>query len=182
MLRFISLYAALVLGANAALADQAALEALKTGEMNRLVVHSVPKPAGEAVFTDPDGGEHRLADWHGKVVLLNFWAVSCAPCREEMPAMDLLEQQVGGADFAVVPVAIGYNHPAAIARFFEKYGIDALPVLLDPSRHLSAEMAVVAPPVTVVLDREGREVARLIGGADWASAEARGVIAAVMAE
>lgn len=182
MLRSALLYAALMLGANTAFAaDPVDLEALKTGEMNRLVVLGEAKPAGTSAFTDRDGGSHSLADWQGKVVLLNFWAVSCVPCREEMPALNALEKEYGGADFAVVPVAFGYNHPGGLARFIENYEIDALPVLLDPNRRLSAEMGVVAPPVTMLLDRDGNEVARLIGGADWESDEAKAVIEALIA-
>ena len=181
MLRFTFFYAALLAGANAALAaDPGVLQALKTGEMKPLAVHATPKPAGTAAFTDRDGGTHRLADWQGKVVLLNFWAVSCVPCREEMPSLNTLEKDMGGDDFAVVPVAFGYNHPGGLARFLTNYEIDVLPVLLDPARALSAEMAVVAPPVTVILDRTGHEVARYIGGADWASDEAKAVIQAVI--
>ena len=121
-----------------------------------------------------------MADWQGRVVLLNFWAVSCAPCREEMPSLNTLEKEMGGEDFAVVPIAFGYNHPGGLSRFLTRYGIDALPVLLDPSRSLSAEMGVIAPPVTMILDRQGREVARFIGGADWAGDEARAVLQAVI--
>jgi len=112
--------------------------------------------------------------------VLNFWQVSCAPCREEMPALNTLEKELGGEDFAVVPVAYGYNHPGGLARFLTQYEIDVLPVLLDPDRRLSAEMGVMAPPVTMILDREGREVARFIGGADWASDEAKAIIMAVI--
>ncbi len=181
MLRFALFYAALLTGANAAMAaDPGVLEALKTGEMKQLAVHSTPRPAGTADFTDREGGVHNLADWHGKVVLLNFWAVSCVPCREEMPSLNSLEKDIGGEDFAVVPVAFGYNHPGGLARFIANYEIDALPVLLDPDRRLSAQMGVIAPPVTVILDREGREVARFIGGADWAGDEAKAVIQAVI--
>lgn len=181
MFRFVLFYAALLMGANTALgADPATLSALKTGEMKQLAVHSAPKPVSAAEFTDPDGGTHSLADWQGKVVLLNFWAVSCVPCREEMPSLDTLEEEMGGEDFAVVPVAFGYNHPGGLARFITNYEIETLPVLLDPDRKLSSQMAVVAPPVTVLLDREGMEVARFIGGADWASDEAKAVIQAVI--
>jgi len=171
-----------MLGANAALAmDPATLDPLKIGEMKRLAVHSEAKPAGTARFTDRDGASHSLADWRGKVVLLNFWTVSCPPCREEMPSLNTLEKELGGDDFAVVPVAFGYNHPGGISRFLSQYGIDTLPVLLDPDRRLSAEMGVIAPPVTVLLDRVGNEVARLIGEADWASDEAKAVIEALIA-
>lgn len=183
MLRSALLYAALFIGANPALAaDPAMLEALKQGEMKRLAVHAVPKPASLADFTDRDGGSHSLADWRGKVVLLNFWAVSCVPCREEMPALNALEKDLGGEDFAVVPVAFGYNHPGGLARFLTEYEIDVLPVLLDPARALSAQMGVVAPPVTMLLDRDGNEVARFIGGADWASDEAKALIEALIAD
>ena len=181
MLRFALFYAALLTGANAALAvEPGVLEGLRSGEMKRLAVHAEPKPAGAAAFTDREGGSHSLADWQGKVVLLNFWAVSCVPCREEMPSLNTLEQELGGVDFAVVPVAFGYNHPGGLARFIANHEVDALPVLLDPDRRLSAEMGVIAPPVTVLIDREGREVARFIGGADWASDEAKAVIQAVI--
>jgi thiol-disulfide isomerase/thioredoxin len=183
MIRSALLYAALLFGANAAFAaDPGALEALKLGEMKRLVVHSEAKPVGTASFTDRDGGTHSLADWRGKVVLLNFWSVSCVPCREEMPALNALEKAYGGEDFAVVPIAFGYNHPGGLARFLTQYEIDALPVLLDPARALSAEMGVIAPPVTMLVDRAGNEVARFIGGADWAGGDATAVIEALIAE
>ncbi|RME18221.1 MAG: TlpA family protein disulfide reductase [Alphaproteobacteria bacterium] len=181
MLRFALLYAALLLGANAAFAiDPAALEALRKGDMAHLIVAPEPKPLPDVPFTDDEGRPVSLSDWRGKVVLLNFWSVSCVPCREEMPALNALEKAMGGDDFAVVPIAFGYNHPAALARFVETYQIDALPLLLDKARALSARAGVVAPPVTLLLDREGREVARLIGGADWDSPEARALISALI--
>lgn len=183
MFRSALLYAALILGANAAFGlDPATLDALKVGEMKRLAVHDAPKPVSEAEFTDREGAIHSLADWRGKVVLLNFWSVSCVPCREEMPALNRLEEELGGDDFAVVPIAFGYNHPGGLARFLREHEVSALPVLLDPTRALSSQMGVVAPPVTMLLDREGREVARYIGGADWASPEAVALIEALIAD
>lgn len=181
MLRSALFYVALLVGANTAFAGPS-LEALRVGEMNRLILTETPKPASLATFADPDGGSHVLSDWAGKVVLLNLWSVTCVPCREEMPALDALEAELGGEDFAVVPVAFGYNRLPAIDRFFTKYEISALPVLLDPERKLSAEMGVMAPPVTILIDREGNERARLVGGADWASPEAKALIEAVIAE
>jgi len=175
------LYAALLLGANAAFAE-VDLAPFKTGEMSRLAVATEPKPVSEATFTDLEGETRSLAEWRGKVVLLNLWSVTCTPCREEMPALDALESDLGGDDFTVVPVAFGYNRLPAIDRFFDKYRITALPVLLDPERKLSADMGVMAPPVTVLIDREGRERARLVGGADWSSPEAYALIEAVIAD
>lgn len=178
MFRSALLYAALLIGANAAFG--AGLEGLNTGEMRHLVIAATPKPAGTAAFTDRDGTTHYLADWRGRVVLVNFWSVSCVPCREEMPALNALEKKLGGADFAVVPIAFGYNNAGALSRFLRKYAVDALPVLLDPGRALAAQMGVVAPPVSVLLDRDGNEVARLIGGADWSGDDAIALIRAVI--
>ncbi|MEJ2018436.1 MAG: TlpA disulfide reductase family protein [Maritimibacter sp.] len=179
-LRFALLYAALLMGANPVLAETTALEALRVGEMTRMALATTPKPASQAEFTDPSGGSHSLADYQGKVVLLNFWSVSCVPCREEMPALNALERDLGGDDFAVVPIAFGYNHPAGLNRFLERYEIDALPILLDPKRAVSSMMGVIAPPVTMLLDRNGNEIGRLIGGADWSSPEAHALIEAAI--
>ncbi|PID36465.1 MAG: thioredoxin [Rhodobacterales bacterium] len=179
MFRSALLYAALLLGANAALAENA-LEALKTGEMKRLMLLEAPVAASAAQFVDAQGAAHSLTEYRGKVVLANFWAISCAPCRKEMPALNALETEMGGADFAVVPIAIGYNNLAAIDRFFTKQQIDALPLLFDKDRVVASEMGVGYPPVTVLIDRAGNEVGRLIGEADWNSPEARAMIQALI--
>ncbi len=181
LLRSALLYAALLAGANTAMADQTLPDSLRVGVMKRMILTATPKPASTASFTDPQGATHSLSDWQGKVVLLNFWSVSCVPCREEMPSLNALQQLLGGEDFAVVPIAYGYNHPAGLKRFVETYQIDALPILLDPKSAVSSQMGVIAPPVSMLLDRDGNEIGRLIGGADWASPEARALIEAAIA-
>lgn len=181
ILRSALLYAALLLGANTALADMAGVEALKEGSMKKLMFTATPEPAGSAVFTDPDGREVVLADYHGKIVLLNFWATWCAPCRKEMPALDALQAELGGEDFAVVTVATGRNKLMAIQKFFAETGVEHLPILLDPKQALAREMAVMGLPVTVILDREGNEIARMMGDADWASDSAKAIISALIA-
>ncbi|MGH1367857.1 MAG: TlpA disulfide reductase family protein [Maritimibacter sp.] len=174
------LYAALLLGANAAFATD--LAALRDGDMKKLVLHSTPKAVSTVAFTDPDGGTHSLADYEGKIVLLNFWATWCAPCREEMPALEALSRSLGGDDFAVVPIATGRNPIPGVRRFFEEIGVDSLPILLDPKSKLAREMGVMALPVTLILDREGREIARLMGDADWNSESARAIMSALMSQ
>ncbi|WP_415183311.1 TlpA disulfide reductase family protein [Phaeovulum sp.] len=180
MRQFISLvlYTALAFGANTAMATD--LAPLKTGEMRKLVLADDLVGASEAVFVDAKGTERRLADWHGKVVLLNLWATWCAPCREEMPALDRLEAALGGDDFAVVTLATGRNPLPAIEKFFTEAGVTRLPILRDERQTLSREMGAMGLPVTILLDREGREVARLIGGAEWDSPEAKAVISALI--
>lgn len=180
LIRFTVLYTALVLGANAALADPA-LEAMRKGDMKKLVFNAEPKEVSAAVFTRADGTEHTLADWQGKYVLLNFWATWCAPCRKEMPALDALQQEFGGETFEVVTLATGRNSLQGIQRFFDEEQITALPILLDPKQKVAREMAVLGLPITVILDPEGREIARMRGDADWYSDNARAIVAALLA-
>ena len=122
------------------------------------------------------GDTLRLSAYRGEVVILNFWATWCAPCREEMPALDALQQEFGGEDFQVVTLATGRNSPQGIRRFFEEEGIEALPTYTDEAQAVARDMAVLGLPVTVLLDREGREIARLQGGADWDSESARAIV------
>ena len=180
MLRSALIYTALGLFANTAVADTSALSEMREGDMRKLVFHAEPKPAGTSAFTDPDGREYRLADWDGKVVLLNFWATWCAPCRKEMPMLDALQVEFGGDAFEVVTIATGRNSPQGIRRFFEEVGVTHLPVLLDPRQDLAREMGVFGLPVTVILDSEGEEIARMVGEADWATENARAIVAALI--
>ena len=164
----------LALGAAANAADLSGVEL--AGDMRKLVVHEAPEAVPDLTFETPDGDTVALSDYAGKPVLLNFWATWCAPCREEMPALDAIQQD-GAAE--VVTVATGRNSIDGIERFFDETGIEALPILLDPQQSQARQMAVLGLPVTVLIDAEGREVARLTGGAHWDSPEARDVIDAL---
>lgn len=174
-------------GANAGPVETETLEALREGSMKKLVFTSDPQAASDTTFTDPSGGEHRLSDWQGKYVLVNFWATWCAPCRKEMPALDALQRDYGGEAFEVVTIATGRNTLVGIQKFFAEPAPDAepittLPVLLDPRQALSRDMAVLGLPVTVILDPEGREIARMRGDAEWDGESARAIIAALLPE
>ncbi|WP_255553448.1 TlpA disulfide reductase family protein [Maritimibacter sp. DP1N21-5] len=175
-----ALYAALLMGANVVFADTASMEALREGSMTKLMFHSEPKAASGATFTDEAGAERSLADYRGKVVVLNFWATWCAPCRHEMPMLDALQAEFGGEDFAVVTVATGRNKPMAVQKFFDEVGVTNLPKLYDAKKVLASQMGVMGLPVTVILDREGNEVARMMGDADWSSESARAIVAAMI--
>lgn len=170
------LYTASLGGANAARAED--LSALQVGEMRRLVLAEAPATLPEAVFLDADDAEHPLADWRGQWLVLNFWATWCAPCRAEMPSLERL--QAAMPDLAVLPVATGRNGVDAIGRFYDEAGIKTLPVLRDPKSDLARQLGVMGLPVTLIVDPEGREVARLIGDAVWDSPEARAMLAALM--
>jgi thiol-disulfide isomerase/thioredoxin len=161
--------------------DLAGLEFLREGSMRKLVLHEVPVEVGSATFTDLEDRTHALSDYRGKIVVLNFWATWCAPCRKEMPALDRLHVGMRDNDVEVLAVATGRNSPAALARFFDETGVENLTIYRDPSQAMAREMAVLGLPVTVILDREGREVARLQGEAEWDGESARAILAALAA-
>ena len=175
MLRWLVLYTALGIGANAALAGEIDWQAAHDGGLAKLV-QTDPTPVPDTSFTDPEGGTHSLADYRSTVVLLNFWATWCAPCREEMPSLDALQAELGGDDFQVVAIAAGHNPAPAIEKFLTEAKITNLPVLLDPRQGLARGMGVMGMPVTILIDRDGNEIARLIGGADWASEASKTLI------
>ncbi|QGX97247.1 TlpA family protein disulfide reductase [Roseovarius faecimaris] len=174
------LYMALGLCANAALADMSDVAALREGDMKKLVLHDAPKASGTAAFTGADGSEMTLADYQGKHILLNFWATWCAPCRKEMPMLSELQAELGGDAFEVVTLATGRNAPQAMKKFFDEIGVDNLPLHRDPKQQVARQMGVFGLPVTVILDPDGQEIARLTGDADWSSDSAKAILAALI--
>ena len=176
------IYTGLLLGANAtagmAVADVAAAKAAATGEMAKLIFAQTPKPLPELALLDGNGGAASLAPYAGSWMVLNFWATWCGPCRTEMPTLQNL--QVLMPDVAVVPVATGRNAVEGIKSFYAKAGVTDLPLLRDPDSDLAHRMGVIGLPVTVIVNPEGAEIARLIGGAEWDSPEAQAVLKALM--
>ena len=174
-------YTALAAGANAADIDRAHLEGLREGSMKKLVILPNPLEVSSQPFQIEDGGgTATLADYQGKYVLVNFWATWCAPCRKEMPMLSELQTEFGGDDFEVLTIAAGRNNPAGIVKFFDEIGVENLPRHQDPKTTLSREMRVIGLPATVLIDPDGKEIARMLGEADWSSDSAKAIIRALV--
>ncbi len=156
--------------------QRSSLETLREGEMRKLVIHEDALPASSVAFSNLSGTEQSLSDSNGRIRLVNFWATWCGPCRQEKPSLDALEASMAGPDFSVIAIATGRNDPDAIERFNSDLGIEHLEVFVDPKGTVAADMNVPGLPVTLVLNREGEEIARLMGGADWTSESAKAIL------
>ena len=135
-----------------------------------------PRPVPDIGFTDGEGRQLTLADFRGRVVLLNLWATWCPPCRLEMPALDRLQGALGGPDFEVVALSIDTQGPSAIRDFFQELKLNALAIYIDRSAKAEQSLSVVGIPTTLLIDRTGAEIGRVVGAADWNSPEANKVI------
>jgi peroxiredoxin len=138
-------------------------------------------PAPDFTLPTLDGGRLRLADLRGKVVLLNFWATWCPPCRAEMPAMERIYRELAPRGFTIV--AVNYQEKAEVVRpFVEELNL-TFPIVLDESGEVTdRHYPLIGLPTTFVLDREGRTVARAVGLREWESAAARALFEALLAE
>lgn len=136
-------------------------------------IYVQPRDLPDVRFADGKGQAVTLQGFRGKFVLLNVWATWCPPCRREMPALDRLQQQLGGPDFEVVALSIdqGQRSLYLVQEFYLQTGIQSLGVYMDTSGDASRDLGVSAIPTTLLIDREGREIGRKLGPAEWDSAE-----------
>jgi thiol-disulfide isomerase/thioredoxin len=141
---------------------------------------SEPKPVPELTFLDAEGNEVSLTDFRGEVVVLNLWATWCAPCRREMPSLDRLQAKLGGDDLEVIALSLDRGDVTKVRAFFDELGISHLTVYQDPEARAGRELGAPGLPTTIVIDRTGQEVGRLLGPAEWDSEEALSVIKALL--
>lgn len=164
-------------------AAKSELARFATGTIARLETPAALEAAPAYVFKTRDGADTRLSDFRGKVVVVNLWAMWCAPCRTEMPTLARLSESYVGQDVVVLPINVDAT-PDAIAdakSFIDVH--EPLPMYSDPKFQLPFELPGKGKmPQTVLLDRQGRIRAYFSGEADWASPEARALIDALLAE
>ena len=141
-----------------------------------------PKSLPEIAFEDGAGAPRKLSDFRGKFVLLNIWATWCIPCRKEMPTLDRLQAKLGSPDFDVVALSIDRKGPDVVRKFYADVGIRNLAVNIDAKAEATSALATVGVPTTLLIDREGREIGRLIGPAEWDSPEMIDFLKATIAQ
>lgn len=130
-----------------------------------------PKPLPALTFQNATGQPRSLADYRGKLVVLNIWATWCAPCREEMPALDRLQAQLGGKNFEVLALSIDQTGTDRVRTFFTETGIKTLSINIDPTARAGFTLGAIGIPTTLLIDSSGQEVGRHTGIAKWDSPE-----------
>ena len=130
-------------------------------------IHSSPRELPNLRFADSQGMATSLVDFHGKVVLLNLWATWCSPCREEMPTLDRLQAALGGPNFEVVALSIDQGGMSVVQSFLSRSAIRHLRPYLDTFGDASPRLAAGGIPLTLLIDRDRREIGRKLGPAAW---------------
>jgi thiol-disulfide isomerase/thioredoxin len=131
-----------------------------------------PVVAPDIVFVSEDGKEHHLAEFRGHGMVINLWATWCVPCVAEMPALAALSKALAPDDIAVLPLSSDRGGAAVVQSFYRGHGISGLPVLLDPKGAAAHAWHARGIPTSFIIDKQGRERARLEGSVDWSTAAA----------
>jgi thiol-disulfide isomerase/thioredoxin len=179
--------AALVLGTLVAFGNPAGAEALspearaeiegmREGGLPKLMVHEDPRGPWETEFTAPSGGARSFEDFRGDLLVVNVWATWCPPCREEMPSLDRLSAALEDDPVQVLTIAAERSGSDKAPKFMEKIGAARLEAYADESLKLPREAGLLGMPTTLILDPEGREIARYQGDAVWDDPEAVALI------
>ena len=140
------------------------------------------QPAPDLSFSDPEGRSISFAELEGQPLLVNLWATWCPPCRKEMPSLDRLEGAMGDDGFEVLVLSMDRASVGKIETFFDSIDVEHLEIYREPSLRIGTEAGVLGMPVTLVLDRQGREIARLQGEAEWDGPNAQTLLKKIVAE
>ena len=153
-----------------------------SGPLHALTVMDQPPPLPTRTIRDANGAETSLPAFTGQVLVVNLWATWCTPCMEEMPTLGALQRRFAGR-IRVIPVSADNEADKEKARReLAELSQDSLPFLIDISRGVLFDAQAAGMPVTIIYDPQGREIARVSGGADWSSDQASQLMEAVLAE
>ena len=139
----------------------------ETIEIKNLVIYDKPKKYDAITFLDAKKNELNLDNYKGNLVLLNFWATWCAPCKEEMPSLDQLQSNEKLNNLKIFPINIGQENLKKSQKFFKILSIKNLKVYLISSINLPKKLQLRGIPTTILINKDGLEFARIIGSVDF---------------
>ena len=139
--------------------------------IKNLVLIKKPKTYEEVIFKDKNKKNVNLANYEGKLVILNFWATWCAPCREEMPSLDILQSDKRLNNLEIFPINIGQEDLSKSEIFFKELNIQNLDTYFDSTITLAKKFTLRGVPTTILFNKDGKEFARIIGSTDFKNEE-----------
>ena len=131
--------------------------------LNNLAINEIPKPISPIIFEDFFGKEVNLKDYHGNLIIINFWATWCAPCKKEMPSLDSLYQDNKFNNLKIFAVNMEQPNKQKTKKFFSDLKIKKLEIFFDKNLNFVKEFKLRGVPTTVLINKEGKEFARIIG-------------------
>ncbi|MDA7575066.1 TlpA family protein disulfide reductase, partial [Candidatus Pelagibacter sp.] len=145
--------------------------ALEKPNIKNLVLSKNTKTYEEVVFKDSNNYDVNLDDFKGKLLILNFWATWCAPCREEMPSLDDLQSNSNLDNLKIFPINIGRENFTKSDSFFKELGIQNLEIYFDAPITLAKKFSLRGVPTTILFNKKGEEFGRIMGSIDFNNLE-----------
>ena len=139
----------------------------EVSDIKNLVLNKDLKRYEDLTFLDDQNNQLDLNDYKGNLVLLNFWATWCAPCKEEMPSLDLLQEQKNLDKLKIFPINVGQDNLKNSLKFFEDLEIKNLNIYFDSPITLAKKFGLRGIPTSIIFNKDGLEFARIIGSIDF---------------
>ena len=136
-------------------------------DIKNLKIHKEPKKVNDIIFKNFEDTTISLNDFKGKLVIINFWATWCAPCREEMPSLDILQSNKKINNLIILPINVGKENVNKAKKFFEDLKIKNLKLYYDDSVKLANNFSLIGLPTTILINKNGEEFARILGSIDF---------------
>jgi thiol-disulfide isomerase/thioredoxin len=131
--------------------------------LNNIAINEIPKPISSLIFEDFSGNEINLNEYHGKLVIVNFWATWCTPCKKEMPSLDYLYQNAKFKNLQIFTVNMEQPNRTKAKKFFTELNIDKLEIYFDSDLNFVKKFKIRGVPTTILINKKGEEFARIIG-------------------
>ena len=135
--------------------------------LNNMAISEIPRSISSVTFQDFTNNEISLGDYKGKLVIINFWATWCAPCKKEMPSLDTLYQNSNFKNLEVLAVNMEQPNASKTKKFFDDIKIKKLKIFFDSKLNFVKEFKLRGVPTTIVINKKGEEFARIIGEANF---------------
>ena len=135
--------------------------------LNNIAINEIPKPISSIIFEDFSGNEISINDYLGKLIIINFWATWCTPCKNEMLSLDRLFQDNNFKNLEVFPVNMEQPNASKTKKFFTELNIQNLEIFFDSNLNFVKEFKLRGVPTTVLINKKGEEFARIIGEIDF---------------